>query len=223
MKRTKNNKYYKKELLSQSYVYLLIDMIEPNNEPKTFGPDMLSVKTLYTFNLNPNNDHQYWNDEDCRLRYCIRYLVNNNLYKFINNRTTISYTLVPEISNSHKYDNPVKNRVHFHGTILFKTIKDIKMWYYYIYNVLNKNFSVEVDTIKNKDTWFSYMYKNKDTMSMFCQMDDIAYKITRDTKKLDTDMSVFEESTKEIYDGISNRTRMTTQIKYKKKRRPKKK
>lgn len=220
VKRIKINKNTIENLLSQSYVYLLIDMIEPDTEPKSFGPDMLAIKTLYTFNMNPNDDHQYFNDEDDRLRYCIRYLINNTMWKFINNRTTIKFVLVPEIDNSHKYSGPPKkNRVHFHGTIIFKTIKDIKMWYYYIYNVLTKNFSVEVDTIENKDTWFNYMYKNKDTMQMFCQIDKIPYKITETTSKLDNDMNVIEESTQRIYDGFLKQYRTIKKETYKKVRK----
>ena len=188
---------------------ILIDMIDPPVTPKTvkqgvktFKGDMYEVKTLYALTLNPTDEKQYFNAGDDRLRYVCRYIYNELISKLDKD---VKIMLVPEISHP-KGNNfkKAKTRIHFHGTILFKTKEVLLKYYLYIYNAFVKKNSVEVDTIDNKETWFNYIYKNKKAMSMFCMLCEIPYKIKTGMEKYKNDMTVIDEKLTYIDDGIYN-------------------
>lgn len=74
----------------------------------------------------------------------------------------VKYEMFPEISP--------KGRLHYHGTIMFTSWRDVFDFYYLEIPIVSEQSSLEIDTIKDIDKWkvyylkqqhFKYIYKEK--------------------------------------------------------------
>ncbi len=115
-----------------------------------------SIKTNYTITLNPSDKYQYFGKEQRLAKY------NNQLYEsFIG--LGIDYYLVTELSEPHKFQIQGKKgpRLHSHGIIRFPTTKSLALFLMHGYYTLLRIYGIEIDTITDIETWYSYMTKQK--------------------------------------------------------------
>jgi hypothetical protein len=112
---------------------------------KLLSIEDVKLDTKYTFTVSPCDDHQYFNEDDREEKF--RKLFKMYFKKWIN----INVFLYPELSP--------RGRLHFHGTIMFKTEKSIKKFFlFYVSDILRKS-QIEIDTIGDADTWRIYCSK----------------------------------------------------------------
>lgn len=120
--------------------------------PKSFNESqtLISIEDViinvpYTFTVSPSDDYQYFNEDDREDKFY-------KLWKmYFRKWIDINVYLHPELSP--------RGRLHFHGTILFKTEKAIKKFYlFYVSDILRKS-QIEIDTITDPDKWSLYCAK----------------------------------------------------------------
>lgn len=109
------------------------------------SPDKVELNIKYTFTVNPNDDFQYWGDQD-RIKKATKHM------QFICNRY-INYDieLYMDISRT--------GRLHWHGTISFKTNTQILDFYVEIIHELLTKHQIDMDTIKDPLIWTTYCLK----------------------------------------------------------------
>lgn len=124
--------------------------------PKSFneGQHIMSIedvdiKVKYTLTISPNDDYQYFNhkssDREKNFRESFEEFFTMVDFQGIN------IYLHPELSP--------RGRLHFHGTILFKTEKAIKLFYMDAIHVMLRRSQIEMDTIKDAEVWDTYCKK----------------------------------------------------------------
>lgn len=144
-------------------------MTKPNEAPKqkygSFKESILDIISVYkaiplkdgvmdyqgvefTFTLNPNEYYQFWGQKmDDRITK------STNHMKFI----------MRNMPNTHLdvwLDVSRTGRLHWHGTIRFSSLKELKLWYLERIPTLLKQHQVEMDTIADFEVWFDYCRKS---------------------------------------------------------------
>lgn len=111
-------------------------------EPKSIGLDI-----MYAITINPNDDFQFWTDpESERIKKA-----TNHLKYVIKHNPNYDFHLVIDVSRI--------GRIHWHGTIRFKHLNHVRMFYTeFLHDFLSKH-HLDMDTIKDPVVWNSYMYK----------------------------------------------------------------
>jgi len=111
------------------------------------APEEVNKDTLYTFSLNPDDDHQFWKENNSLQR---ELKFTDFWRKFLERYLTpvAQYDIHLEVSRL--------GRLHFHGTIQFK---DIKEFYLYTLHWMLHICQIEIDTIKDPLVWKEYCTK----------------------------------------------------------------
>lgn len=118
-----------------------------NSKEQILAPDKVLINTLYTFTMNPNDDYQYWKeDESQRISKSLRHI------KFILRKYIyINLDLIIDVSRT--------GRIHWHGTVNFKHENCIKRFFMEAIHELLTKFHIEMDTIADIDKWTAYCKK----------------------------------------------------------------
>lgn len=128
---------------------------------------MLKKDTLYSFTLNPDDQHQYYGEAD-RLHKVLKY--HTKLFQ----RHCWEYELYPEISTP--MDSKTKPRIHFHGFIAFRNTQQLLKWYEVIHYDLGKFAYFDLDTVADVDYYYKYSIKNALLMGKFADIYKMDYK-----------------------------------------------
>lgn len=137
-------------------------------ELTTFETSLLQPNTWYTININPDDDHQFY---DHPLRPQMFY---TNLTKYVN-KLKSSNKLSLFLENSEPSDQTKNTRLHLHGVIRFSPT-GLAKWYMFHKNLLNKFNHVTIYPIKNVKTWINYCEKDKYFMkNVFCPYFNLDY------------------------------------------------
>lgn len=120
-----------------------------SNNPKSgvLDPKLIKLDVKYTFTINPNDDFQYWKEnEKERIRMSIKH-ANYVLSKMSCARCWL------------KMDISRVGRIHWHGTIEFKTFKNLRRFLLEHIHDLTLKHTIEIDTITDEKTWNDYCNK----------------------------------------------------------------
>jgi len=123
---------------------------KPSFDVKLVAPEDIEVGKEYSITINPNDDHQHWNDID-RISKVQAYLHAH--LKDYPNSWIVSQM---EISRN--------GRLHIHGTIKFTSLDAIKKFYLFGIHVWLKTMNIEIDTIDTEEDmeyWTDYIIKSK--------------------------------------------------------------
>lgn len=154
-------------------------------------PNMLNINTLYSFTINPNDTHQFYDNYDkCfhnRIGKVLNYIIR------VLSRTNFTYLLYPEISTpmtNKKDGRSLKPRIHVHGFIMFRTYNQLYHWYNEDFNIVDTIGYFDMDTVDDPNFYVKYAQKNLSIMSKIlevakvddytiqsCHSDDIKNKI----------------------------------------------
>jgi len=121
-------------------------MFEKNNPYKCIKPECIDTSVWYSISFNPDDNHQYFNEE-----YILQRLKKFNQYwnvtfnKYLNN--TCYYKLQMEISS--------RGRLHYHGRINIVNI----ISFICALRMISLHGTYEIDTIKDKEIWDNYCVK----------------------------------------------------------------
>jgi len=109
------------------------------------SPDKVGININYTFTVNPNDEFQYWGDLD-RIKKATKHMT------FIMNRyINLDISVHLDINRT--------GRIHWHGTISFKTNAQILDFYVDIIHELLTKHQIEIDTIEDPIKWSDYCHK----------------------------------------------------------------
>lgn len=137
------------------------------------------INTKYSFTVSPCDDYQYFNEDDREDKFRKMFKMYFKKWKSIN------VYLYPELSP--------RGRLHFHGTLLFKTEKSIKTFYlFYISDILRKA-QIEIDTIGDEEKW-----------RLYCVKQSKYFTWTLDNTKDDSLTSIAKEETPVVYKSFSH-------------------
>ncbi len=130
-------------------------MVKKTFEEKSF----YKVGEIYSITLNPSNDYQFFNRIDRLGLVKELYTKQLKIGQLVHHN--IQYKLYVEISEPRgsckcKYDGP---RVHFHGTVTFKTKNDLTYFLLFQFRRICKLGTLDIDTIKDKKHWLKYCTK----------------------------------------------------------------
>lgn len=137
--------------------------MEKKNPINLPPPELIKLDTSYTISINPNPTIYNKHDSLILKIQALRALVLD-----IFNDTEITYILLPEQSKVGK--------LHAHGTMKFRLLKSIALFYNNIYNKQHL-FTMEVDTLTDEDIWNTYVTKNQHILKPFCKENLIHYTI----------------------------------------------
>lgn len=113
------------------------------------SPEKVQLNVLYTFNLSPSDDHQFYNKpDDGRVKSMIRWFTTYVVSLF-----TARVDVYMEISRS--------GRLHFHGTIEFRNLNEIREFYLHAIHDIVKHSHLEIDTIVDPFIWHNYCIKSQ--------------------------------------------------------------
>lgn len=108
------------------------------------APEDIIVDIKYTFSINPDDDHQYWLDDD-------RINKSRDIMQSYINSIDADIVLQMEVSRL--------GRLHYHGTIEFDHHKQVlKFFCISLRNLLNKT-TIEIDNIVDLSEWHEYCQK----------------------------------------------------------------
>lgn len=112
--------------------------------------------TLYSITINPNDQFQFKKKGQRRVS-----MFHNHFYEHFLSYTTnrIEYNLHLDISEPRQMTVDKYPRLHFHGTILFKTNGSIRDWLTYLLPDLLSKAYVDIDTVDDAGIWYDYMTK----------------------------------------------------------------
>lgn len=120
--------------------------MNPHKKP-ILGPDKVSTNVRYTFTVAPNDDYQFWNDnENGRIKKA-----TNHMTYIVKRHPNINFVLNMDVSST--------GRIHWHGTIMFKHDANIRYFYMEVIHDLLKNHQIEMDTIADIVVWDEYCHK----------------------------------------------------------------
>lgn len=114
------------------------------------SPETVELNVDYAITFAPSDEYQYFGTPEREES------LHGYMKTFVLRIVPALLKLQMEISRS--------GRLHYHGTIKFFTIAQVKTFFVSIINKLLKKFQIEIDTIKDPKIWQTYMYKSK---SMF--------------------------------------------------------
>lgn len=141
----------------------------PVSDLKTV-PNMLEVGTVYSFNVNPNDNHQ------CLGEYKIkksRFARVHKYFRKLFQSFNWEYELYPEISTPK--DGKRIPRVHYHGFVCFKDIEQLMEWYDHIHVHLKRVSMFEMDSWDGKQKYRDYCQKNGVLMRQICEATNLTY------------------------------------------------
>lgn len=110
------------------------------------SPECVKVDTCYAISIAPTDDYQHWSDEENRLKNFVEFW---QAYIQILTAEVLAYTEVSKLG-----------RLHFHGTIKFKTQSNINTFYIHNVHPLTKRCMVHI-TLITDELWDVYMTKSK--------------------------------------------------------------
>lgn len=124
----------------------------PNKVPHLF----YHKNQLYSITINPNDNFQFRKSKARRIGN-----VHNHFYEHFLSYTTnrIEYNLHLDISEPTSMTSDKYPRIHFHGTICFKTNGSIRDWLTFLLPELLSKAYVDIDTISDPEIWHDYMTK----------------------------------------------------------------
>lgn len=127
-------------------------MTLPNNgkhnfKDKMMSPEILTINTIYSLTLNPNDKRQFFDNTDRVLK--LKQFIEQQLLEIPN----VKLILYMEISRN--------GRLHFHGTINFTTIESIRHFYICKVHEWQEYYQMDMDTIKDPQIWNEYCTKSK--------------------------------------------------------------
>ena len=102
----------------------------------------------YAMTISPCDDHQYWREDD-RVSKFQTYMRNYMVKKLLPNDFIFYIEVSPQ------------GRLHLHGRLKFKNKKSIMEFYVSTIRFLVLHNQIELDTIKDEDTWNNYITKQK--------------------------------------------------------------
>lgn len=121
--------------------------ITERSPKRMLSPEVIKVDTLYALTINPNDDHQYWKSSSTEDR-----LSDFNTYW-----QAYIQLLTAEIHCNTEVSKI--GRLHYHGTISFKTQKNINDFYINNFYKLANISNVMITLISDLDGWEDYYCK----------------------------------------------------------------
>lgn len=105
------------------------------------SPERIELNRIFTFSVNPDDNFQYFekNVAQERLKKAEQHM--ESIIKAFINVDTVLYI---DVSRT--------GRIHWHGTIMFKTLNQVRDFYLDHLNQLLQHHTVEIDTISNPET-----------------------------------------------------------------------
>lgn len=119
----------------------------------------VDVKEWYSITMNPSDDHQYWGAKERQKMF-----VNWAQLTFYRILLNTDYILYLELSPA--------GRLHWHGKIRFRNKERLIKFYMDDINKLNKILIFEIDTIKDKDVWDTYIQKQYSLLNVRISSND---------------------------------------------------
>jgi len=119
------------------------------------GIEKLTLCEWHTFNLNPDDSRQYWDN-------------NSVLNRIDSMESYVEKYLIPELKKYAMVEMYMevspKGRLHFHGVIMFTTNTYLRLFYLdYIHNILTK-FTMTMGKITDKQIWYDYITKQQNIL-----------------------------------------------------------
>lgn len=126
-------------------------------------PEVIELNTPYTLTINPA-PRMYEKSKNIGLK--LKKVIEHIQIQLM--PIDQPFMLLPELS--------CMGKLHFHGTIHFKTYLQIGLFYNSLYENLD-NYTIEIDTITDHDTWKTYISKGQQYMKAVCKLHNIHYVI----------------------------------------------
>lgn len=138
-------------------------MVKENSTVKThninpFKKAMLGYNILYAITINPDDQHQYYDEGPNRLVKFYKYW-ERQFRKY-----NWEYSLYVESSTPNKVSFTSRPRYHFHGIIYFKK-RQLSAWYNTISIELSKTAHTDIDILTDYGIWKDYCSVNATLMN----------------------------------------------------------
>jgi len=114
---------------------------------KIISPEELALKTKYTFTINPNDKRQYFECTD-RIEKLTSFMEQELLE-------------IPNVDVDVYMECSRNGRLHFHGTIEFKTKDSIKHFYVIKMHQWQQFSNIAIEPLKEPEKWLEYCTKSK--------------------------------------------------------------
>lgn len=88
----------------------------------------------------------------------------------------IETELYPEIDNKRQMRKDLFNRIHFHGTILFKDEIAVMIFLVERIPIISEHYSIQINSYR-PEYWDNYCTGQKHLMEPYCKRHDLAYPI----------------------------------------------
>lgn len=126
---------------------------------------MIYPNVLMTFNVNPDDRHQYYDAPKQSVKDADRLDRFMRFWRTFFDRITeydIEVYLQVEASEPYKGSSAIqRSRLHFHGYIRFPDIDSLKWFHLYGCALINQCAVYEIDTIEDPRYWYEYVHKQK--------------------------------------------------------------
>ncbi len=149
------------------------------NEPTILSPDKVTVQTVYTFTISPDDSFQFWND------------ISEERIKKATNHIKFLVRSLPNITINLTLDVSRKGRIHWHGTLEFKHINHVREFYLSSIPRLLKQHQIEVDTIKEMRKWSDYCAKTTHLWDITVRTSDVIKLKTYNSKNVFKDITTY--------------------------------
>lgn len=123
-------------------------MSEKKNPQQVISPEEIELNRDYTITLAPNDVGQHWGTHN-RIETCK--IQMSSLIQYFHK--DIDYLIYMEVSRT--------GRLHWHGTINFKSYESIVDFYVDRIHNLQNHMLIEIDSIKDTEKWQLYCTKSQ--------------------------------------------------------------
>lgn len=141
-------------------------------------PNMLCLNQAYSFTLNPNDNHQFYDNYDKALHNRL-----GRVHTYVSrvlSRVSFQYKLYTEISTpftNKKDGKSIRPRIHMHGFIMFTTYEQILAWYNEDFMTVDNIGYFDMDTLSSDDFYDKYARKNSKLMHKLLELAKVTNKI----------------------------------------------
>lgn len=144
-------------------------MVEKPNNPRyrdvsILKPEEIELKTQYTITINIADLHGQFDIDHSKLYGFVQ--------RYMRGIPGLDFRMYLEYSK--------KGRLHLHGIVMFNKEVAVMQFYENLMEMLSKA-SIEVDTIKDMQTWSEYLVKQESYMKLYCEKKHVIYEFTRDS------------------------------------------
>lgn len=112
-------------------------------------PQYMEINKKYTFTVSPDDSYQFF-DQLGSERIT---KATNHMQSILDKNHFLDIDLWIDVSRT--------GRIHWHGTILFKHINHIRLFYEELVHEWTKKHQLEIDTIADEGKWTEYCQKVK--------------------------------------------------------------